>query len=268
MDKAEIAYKLQVEAQDAAEKAIKQLEEFIAEDAQLDRENADNTIQILRERSRTLTSLSLKTAEDADGGGEGGDEASHHQHHKSRKNRKLSIDKSEKIPISVENSTLRFPNRAALEKIIEYINFESGNRFTLVIASSNPTSRPGTRGRSHSPNSIPKEIVARPMMPNERKGSSRKQQQGLNDSTRNFNEFDGNNNDSSIDVLTKVLTDDEAMIIELRNAAQSRNSLRSKHLKQLEENKEKLTDIKSKAAKKLLTNADQDPEFPEESMFI
>ena len=63
MDKAEVAYKLQVEAQATAEKAIRQLEEFIAEDAKLDRLNAENTIQILRERSRTMTSLSLKNEE-------------------------------------------------------------------------------------------------------------------------------------------------------------------------------------------------------------
>lgn len=35
LDKAEIAMKLQSEAQDTAEKAIRQLEEFIAEDARL-----------------------------------------------------------------------------------------------------------------------------------------------------------------------------------------------------------------------------------------
>lgn len=64
LDQAELAYKLQVQAQDAAETAIKQLEEFITEDAKLDRENAENTIQILRERSRTLTSLSLVNRED------------------------------------------------------------------------------------------------------------------------------------------------------------------------------------------------------------
>lgn len=35
LDKAEVAYQLQVQAQDAAEKAIKQLEEFITEDAKI-----------------------------------------------------------------------------------------------------------------------------------------------------------------------------------------------------------------------------------------
>lgn len=64
LDQAELAYKLQIQAQDAAEKAIKQLEEFITEDAKLDRENAENTIQLLRERSRTITSLSLGNKDD------------------------------------------------------------------------------------------------------------------------------------------------------------------------------------------------------------
>lgn len=64
LDQAELAYKLQVQAQDAAENAIKQLEDFITEDAKLDRENAENTIQILRERSRTYTSLSMGNREE------------------------------------------------------------------------------------------------------------------------------------------------------------------------------------------------------------
>lgn len=64
LDQAELAYKLQVEAQDAAENAIKQLEDFITEDAKLDRENAENTFQILRERSRTYTSLSIGNKEE------------------------------------------------------------------------------------------------------------------------------------------------------------------------------------------------------------
>ena len=91
LDKAEVAYQLQVQAQDTAEKAIRQLEDFISEDAQLvrsinnsnnkqiklivikiidffqDRENAENAIQILRERSRTLTSLSIAKLDDENG---------------------------------------------------------------------------------------------------------------------------------------------------------------------------------------------------------
>lgn len=60
-----------------------------------------------------------------------------------------------------------------------------------------------------------------------------------------------------------MLTDDEAMIIELRNTVRSRNSLRSKHLAQLEESKANLTEIKSRATQKLLNrNNSVDQEFP------
>jgi hypothetical protein len=48
-----------LEAQHTAERAIRQLEEFISEDAKLDLENAENTIQMLRERSRTFSNISL-----------------------------------------------------------------------------------------------------------------------------------------------------------------------------------------------------------------
>ena len=40
---------------------------------------------------------------------------------------------------------MRFPSKSIVEKLIEYINFESTNKFTLII---NNASRPGT---SHSP---------------------------------------------------------------------------------------------------------------------
>lgn len=60
MDRAETAYKLQQDAQKVAEKAIRQLEEFIGEDSQVDHVSAENTMQLLRERSRTITSLSMK----------------------------------------------------------------------------------------------------------------------------------------------------------------------------------------------------------------
>ena len=43
MDKADYAYKLQKEAQDAAEKTIHQLEEFINEDARLVNIRCDDT---------------------------------------------------------------------------------------------------------------------------------------------------------------------------------------------------------------------------------
>ena len=55
----------------------------------------------------------------------------------------------------------------------------------------------------------------------------------------------------------KVLNDDETMLVELRNSVRSRNSLRSKHLAQLEASKEKLNEIKTFATQKLI-GMDQD----------
>ena len=64
---------------------------------------------------------------------------------------------SEKIQVIVDNLTIKFPNKITMEKIVEYINFESSNKFTLIFTST--TSRPVTRGnsgmslhsKSHSP---------------------------------------------------------------------------------------------------------------------
>jgi hypothetical protein len=57
----------------------------------------------------------------------------------------------------MDNLTLKFPNKLTMEKIVEYINFDSSNKFTLIFTST--TSRPVTRGnsgmslhsKSHSP---------------------------------------------------------------------------------------------------------------------
>jgi hypothetical protein len=151
---------------------------------------------------------------------------------------------------------MRFPSKSIMEKIIEYVNFEASHKYTLVVSSSNANSRPVTRGKSHSPAAL-----------ENRKNSLSSQQhqpQTLllgSDSKRSLGEMDSS---EAVDhVLTKVLTDDEAMIAELRNATRSRNSLRSKHMEQLEETKANLTEIKSRAAKTLISvNADGDQEFP------
>lgn len=79
--------------------------------------------------------------------------------------RKRSNEQSEKIQVQVESTSfsLRFPNKTTLEKIIEYINFESSNKYTLVLnystaskqqqptgrlASKSPSARKSTLGRS------------------------------------------------------------------------------------------------------------------------
>ena len=50
----------------------------------------------------------------------------------------------------------------------------------------------------------------------------------------------------------KVMTDDEALINEMRNTVISRNSLRSAHLKRLEETKAHLNEIKNKVSERLV----------------
>lgn len=59
-----------------------------------------------------------------------------------------------------------------------------------------------------------------------------------------------------------MITEDEAMIAELRNANKSRSSLRSRHLAQLEENKANLNEIKTMAAQKLISNSGVDQDLP------
>jgi hypothetical protein len=54
-----------------------------------------------------------------------------------------------------------------------------------------------------------------------------------------------------------VINDDEALLNEMRNTVRSRNSLRSKHLAQLEETKANLNEIKNQAAKKF-NNSDSE----------
>jgi hypothetical protein len=186
-------------------------------------------------------------------------------HHHPRKNRRLSQAETEKIQIAIENGMMRFPNKSIMEKIIEYINFESSHKYTLVVSSSNANSRPVTRGKSHSPVGVGG--GGRALMPDQHKNSLHHQSQTLiltSESKRSLNEMESSA--EAVDhVLTKVMTDDEAMIVELRNAARSRNSLRSKHMEQLEETKANLSEIKSKAAKTLLSDESSgDIDFPQD----
>ncbi len=65
----------------------------------------------------------------------------------------LNVEKSEKIQVILDNLTLKFPSKHILDKLVEYINFESSNKFTLIFNHNNTNSRPNTRGtnRSDSP---------------------------------------------------------------------------------------------------------------------
>ena len=61
-----------------------------------------------------------------------------------------------------------------------------------------------------------------------------------------------------------MINDDEAILNEMRNTVRSRNSLRSKHLAQLEETKADLNGIKNLAAKRF-NNSDQEIPSGEDS---
>ena len=56
-----------------------------------------------------------------------------------------SDEDTEKIQVILDNASIRFPNKSIVKKLIDYINFESTNKFNLII---NNPSRPNT---SHSP---------------------------------------------------------------------------------------------------------------------
>lgn len=66
----------------------------------------------------------------------------------------------------MDNSTLKFNSKTALEKIIEYINFESSNKYTLVLnytgTNTSSLSRSNTRDKiagSKSPSTRKRSIV-------------------------------------------------------------------------------------------------------------
>jgi hypothetical protein len=62
----------------------------------------------------------------------------------------------------VDNLTIKFSSKSALEKIIEYINFETSNKYTVIFNQfPNNNSRPNTRGTNLSIVSKPGSPVAR-----------------------------------------------------------------------------------------------------------
>ena len=61
-----------------------------------------------------------------------------------------------------------------------------------------------------------------------------------------------------------MINDDEVMLNEMRNTIRSRNSIRNKHLTQLEETRANLNEIKNEASKKLI-KTDQDLPSNEQS---
>lgn len=62
----------------------------------------------------------------------------------------------------VDNLTIKFSSKSALEKIIEYINFETSNKYTVIFSQfSNNNSRPNTRGTNLSVASKPGSPIVR-----------------------------------------------------------------------------------------------------------
>ena len=118
------------------------------------------------------------------------------------------------------NTVVKFPNKAALEKIIEYINFESSNKYTLVLSyatttKQQPQAQPqqqASRSSHHgskSPN--PKDRKpSQPRLSGDRKSSEvRKKSSGKQLSPPNGlstgDEINGSNSNEILDqVLSKV----------------------------------------------------------------
>lgn len=131
----------------------------------------------------------------------------------------------------MENSTIKFPNKHVLDKIVEYINFDSSNRYTLVFSNYANISRPGTRGSHRSASSSHKSsasmnklsklsnpklhdgvqddansLVARQINPSERRSAKSSFQLADNSATE-FNEsLLGTNANNTTEIIDQVLT--------------------------------------------------------------
>lgn len=105
---------------------------------------------------------------------------------------------------------MRFPSKSIVEKLIEYINFESTNKFTLII---NNASRPNTSHSSHRKSSIKiQEEITTFQTTVERKSARSFSQLSITadlNNTNNPDQFNTNsNNDEIIDqVINKVVLD-------------------------------------------------------------
>jgi hypothetical protein len=253
LDQAERAYRLQLDAQNTAESAIRQLEEYISEDAKIDRENAENTIHIIRERTKTLNSITgehksrVTTPQAANLTDE------EKLQDGSQIVSKTTGDKREQIELIVDNKSLKFPDRETLQKIVDYINMGSTDRYSLILNKNLILSRSNTRVSS-SDESRKRSIENRS---NSGKKSSMSGRSSAQSDLENDNEHENANVDQ---VISKVLTEDDVMIHELRNTIKSRSSLRTKHMTQLEENKAHLNKIKAEA------NSQHSKSFKHDSM--
>lgn len=134
--------------------------------------------------------------------------------------RKSSHDMSEKIQVQVDSTTntLKFGNKSALEKIVEYVNLDSSNKYTLVLtyagSHSKPQSHqpPASLGRSHAKEQ--QQHQARSKSPPSKK-SATSGHSSTNVASRKFSErkksikhgdeITGTNNEILDNVLTKVV---------------------------------------------------------------
>lgn len=138
---------------------------------------------------------------------------------------------SEKIQVQVDssNNNLKFPNKSTLEKIIEYINFDSSNKYTLILnyatvkqpqqpvnRSSTQTGAGGTGGRMASKSPAAKKSGPRSSTSDmagggtaTRKSSEKRKSSKPNTSLSDVNGVDvvtagGSTNEILDHVLTKV----------------------------------------------------------------
>ena len=116
---------------------------------------------------------------------------------------------------------VKFPNKAALEKIIEYINFESSNKYTLVLSYATTTKQqPQAQAQqqasrsSHHGSKSPNPKDRKPSQPRlsgdrksseTRKKSSGKQQLSPPNGLSTGDEINGSNSNEILDqLLSKV----------------------------------------------------------------
>lgn len=114
---------------------------------------------------------------------------------------------------------VKFPNKAALEKIIEYINFESSNKYTLVLSyatttKQQPQPQQQASRSSHHGSKSPNPKDRKPSQPRlsgdrksseTRKKSSGKQQLSPPNGLSTGDEINGSNSSEILDqVLSKV----------------------------------------------------------------
>ena len=144
----------------------------------------------------------------------------------------MNTENSEKIQVVVEDSTIRFPSKTLLDKIVDYINFDSSNKYTLVFShaiinsrSSGAVNRNGASASSHkssihsanghrirtsnSNNELEREdssLIAKQIVPGKRKKSSSAHLADSSTKDLIYESQTNLNNENNSEVIDQVLT--------------------------------------------------------------